>query len=469
MSFLRNAALYTDFYELTMAQGYFYQGKSKEIAVFDYFYRDNPFGGGYVLFAGLGDLLRTLLDLRFEPEDIDFLRSKGFHPEFLSYLSTFRFSGTIRSVNEGEIIFPLTPILQVEAPIVEAQVIETLLLNVLNFSSLIATKASRMRLAAGNRTLLDFGLRRSQGLGGIQATVASFIGGIEATSNVYAARDYNLKLSGTMAHSWVQSFESELDAFVAYAEQYPTSTVLLVDTYDTLRSGVPNAIETARHLEKSGNKLLAIRIDSGDLAYLSRQARIMLDKAGMQYVKIAVSNQLDEYIMKSILDQGAPVDIFGVGTRLVTGHDDSALDGVYKLSKFGAKPKIKISENIVKVNFPDKKNVIRYSRENGEFTADAICLESEKSVKIMFHPYFPEKNLDLSTFASERLLQPFITKGELVRNLATIDEAASYAKKRLAYLGAEYRRFEFPHQYKVGITRRLMNLQRKLLEQHKRK
>lgn len=279
MSFLRNAALYTDFYELTMAQGYFCQGKAKEVAVFDYFFRDNPFQGGYVLFAGLGDLVRTLLELKYEPEDIDFLRSKGFRPEFLAYLSTFRFSGNVRSVNEGEIIFPLTPILQVEAPIVEAQVIETLLLNVLNFCSLIATKASRMRLAAGNCTLLDFGLRRSQGLGGIQATVASFIGGIEATSNVYAARDYNLKLSGTMAHSWVQSFESELDAFKAYADHYPDTTVLLVDTYDTLRSGLPNAIETAKYLEKSGNKLLGIRIDSGDLAYLSMQARIMLDHA----------------------------------------------------------------------------------------------------------------------------------------------------------------------------------------------
>lgn len=469
MSFLRNAALYTDFYELTMAQGYFYQGKAKEVAVFDYFFRDNPFQGGYVLFAGLGDLVRTLLELKYEPEDIDFLRSKGFRPEFLAYLSTFRFSGNVRSVNEGEIIFPLTPILQVEAPIVEAQVIETLLLNVLNFCSLIATKASRMRLAAGNCTLLDFGLRRSQGLGGIQATVASFIGGIEATSNVYAARDYNLKLSGTMAHSWVQSFESELDAFKAYADHYPDSTVLLVDTYDTLRSGLPNAIETAKYLEKSGNKLLGIRIDSGDLAYLSMQARIMLDHADLQYVKIAVSNQLDEYIMKSILDQGAPVDIFGVGTRLVTGHDNSALDGVYKLSKFGGKPKIKISENIVKVNFPDKKNVIRYSKDSGEFSADAVCLENEKTVETMFHPYFPEKKLDLSSFKAERLLQPIISKGELVGNIATIDEAAAYAKNRLSYLSAEYRRFEFPHEYKVGLSRRLMNLQRKLLEQYKRK
>lgn len=469
MSFLRNAALYTDFYELTMAQGYFYQGKAKEVAVFDYFFRDNPFQGGYVLFAGLGDLVRTLLELKYEPEDIDFLRSKGFRPEFLAYLSTFRFSGNVRSVNEGEIIFPLTPILQVEAPIVEAQVIETLLLNVLNFCSLIATKASRMRLAAGNCTLLDFGLRRSQGLGGIQATVASFIGGIEATSNVYAARDYNLKLSGTMAHSWVQSFESELDAFKAYADHYPDSTVLLVDTYDTLRSGLPNAIETAKYLEKSGKELLGIRIDSGDLAYLSMQARIMLDHADLQYVKIAVSNQLDEYIMKSILDQGAPVDIFGVGTRLVTGHDNSALDGVYKLSKFGGKPKIKISENIVKVNFPDKKNVIRYSKDSGEFSADAVCLENEKTVETMFHPYFPEKKLDLSSFKAERLLQPIISKGELVGNIATIDEAAAYAKNRLSYLSAEYRRFEFPHEYKVGLSRRLMNLQRKLLEQYKRK
>jgi nicotinate phosphoribosyltransferase len=467
MSFLRNAALYTDFYELTMAQGYFYEGKASEQAVFDYFYRDNPFKGGYALFAGLQDLIDTIIHLRFEPEDLSFLRERGFKPEFLDFLKSFRFSGTIRSVREGEVVFPLIPVLQVQAPIIEAQLIETLLLNILNFSTLIATKASRMRYAAGNRTLLDFGLRRSQGLGGIQATLASFVGGIEATSNVYAARDHNLKLSGTMAHSWVQSYPSELEAFMAYAHHYPNQSALLVDTYDTLRSGVPNAIIVGKHLEKQGASLAAIRIDSGDLAYLSRRARQQLDEAGLSYVKIAVSNQLDEYIIKSLLDQGAPIDIFGVGTRLVTGHDESALDGVYKLSKFAAEPKIKISENIVKVNFPDLKNIIRYTKENGEFQADAIILDKEKTASKMFHPYFPEKNMDLSSFGSERLLQPILRNGELVAKLHTIDEASSYAKKRLAYLGTEYRRFEYPHEYKVGISKRLQQLQRKLIESHR--
>ncbi len=374
MLLLKNAALYTDFYELTMAQGYFYKGMAEKKAVFDYFYRDNPFDGGYVLLAGVSDLVRTLLDLKFYPEDLDFLRSQGFKPEFLDYLKGFRFTGNLSSATEGEVIFPLEPILRIEAPAVEAQIIETLLLNQLNFSSLIATKAARLRQAAGHRTLLDFGLRRSQGLGGIQATTASFIGGIEATSNVYAARDYGLRLSGTMAHAWVQAFDDERSAFQAYAEEFPDSTVLLVDTYDTLKSGIPNAIAVAKDLEQRGHRLRAVRIDSGDLAYLSRQARHLLDQAGLGYVKIAVSNQLDEYIIKSLLDQGAPVDVFGVGTRLVTGHTDAALDGVYKLCGFDGKPKIKISEHIVKVNFPDVKNVIRFSRENGEFQADAVCL-----------------------------------------------------------------------------------------------
>jgi len=469
MSFLRNAALYTDFYELTMAQGYFYDGKSSEEAVFDYFYRENPFKGGYALFAGLNDLIDTILHLRFDKEDIEFLKERGFRPEFLEFLKGFRFTGTIRSVKEGEVVFPFIPIVEVQAPIIQAQLIETLLLNILNFSSLIATKASRMRYAAGNRTLLDFGLRRSQGLGGIQATLASFVGGIEATSNVYAARERNLRLSGTMAHSWIQSFPSELEAFMAYAHHYPNQTTLLVDTYDTLKSGVPNAIIVGKHLEKIGASLSAIRIDSGDLAYLSRRARIQLDEAGLNKVKIAVSNQLDEYIIKSLLDQGAPIDIFGVGTRLVTGHDESALDGVYKMSKFAKQPKIKISENIVKVNFPDLKNVFRFSRENGEFQADAISLEKEKSVVKMYHPYFPEKNMELSTFSTEQLLQPVVKNGQLVRTLNTIEEASNYAKSRLACLSSEYRRFEYPHQYKVGISKRLQNLQRKLIDSHRMK
>lgn len=469
MSFLRNAALYTDFYELTMAQGYFYDGKSSEQAVFDYFYRENPFNGGYALFAGLNDLIDTIIHLRFEKEDIEFLRETGFKPEFLEFLRAFRFTGTIRSVREGEVVFPLIPIVQIQAPIIQAQLIETLLLNILNFSSLIATKASRMRYAAGNRTLLDFGLRRSQGLGGIQATLASFVGGIEATSNVYAARDRNLRLSGTMAHSWIQSFPSELDSFMAYAHHYPNQTTLLVDTYDTLKSGIPNAIIVGKHLEKMGSSLNAIRIDSGDLAYLSRRARIQLDEAGLHNVKIAVSNQLDEYIIKSLLDQGAPIDIFGVGTRLVTGHDESALDGVYKLSKFGNEPKIKVSENIVKVNFPDQKNVIRYSRENGEFQADAISLEKEKSVLKMYHPYFPDKNMDLSAFTSEQLLKPVVKNGQLITRLHSIEEASTYAKTRLASLSSEYRRFEYPHEYKVGISKRLQSLQRRLLDNHRMK
>lgn len=469
MSFLTNAGLYTDFYELTMAQAFFYEGKKEELAVFDYFYRDNPFNGGYVLFAGLKEVLEVVSTLSFSKEDLEYLASLGFKSEFLAYLSTFRFTGNLFSVQEGEVIFPLTPVLSVEAPIIEAQIIETLLLNILNFSSLVATKASRIRFAAGHRTVIDFGMRRAQGLGSLYATSAAFIGGVHFTSNVKAASILQLPLSGTMAHSWIQSFDDERSAFMAYAEQYPDQTVLLVDTYDTLKSGIPNAIHVARVLKEQGHALKAIRIDSGDLAYLSRNARKMLDQAGFEEVKIAVSNQLDEYIIKSLIDQGAPIDIFGVGTRLVIGHDDGALDGVYKLSRFSSKPRIKISENVAKINFPDAKRLYRISNSHSDWVADAITLAGEKNIKKIFHPYFPEKNIELTHHHLEPLLHTWIKKGSLTQKLSSISEASMYAQQRLNRLPPEYRRFEYPHEFKVGISKKLLNLQRQLLETYRKK
>lgn len=453
-----------------MAQAFFYEGKKEEFAVFDYFYRDNPFNGGYVLFAGLNEVLEVVSTLSFTKEDLDYLASLGFKSEFLAYLSTFRFSGNLFSVREGEVIFPLTPVLSVEAPIIEAQIIETLLLNILNFSSLVATKASRIRFAAGHRTVIDFGMRRAQGLGSLYATSAAFIGGVHYTSNIKAASALGLPISGTMAHSWIQSFDDERSAFLAYAKQYPDQTVLLVDTYDTLKSGIPNAIHVAQVLKEQGHALKAVRIDSGDLAYLSRNARKLLDQAGFEEVKIAVSNQLDEYIIKSLIDQGAPIDIFGVGTRLVTGHNDGALDGVYKLSRFSSKPRIKISENVAKINFPDAKQLYRISNSHTDWVADAITLAGEKNIKKIFHPYFPEKNIELTPHHHlEPLLQPWIKKGSLTQKLPSISEASSYAQQRLTRLSPEYRRFEYPHEFKVGISKKLLNLQRQLLETYRKK
>src|SRR5690625_13744 len=321
-SLLQHPAIYTDFYELTMAQGYFLAGRKDDRASFDYFFRDIPFDGGYVIFAGLSDLIELLEDFQFHEDELDYLSDQRFRKEFIRYLRDFRLNVDMMAPKEGEIVFPYCPILRVKGTVIETQILETLILNILNFESLIATKASRMKYAAGDRKVIDFGLRRAQGFGGIQASKAAFIGGAEATSNTYSSFVHGIPPSGTMAHSWIQSFEDELTAFRKYAEFYPDSSILLVDTYDTLESGVPNAIKVAGELEEKGYRLKGIRLDSGDLAYFSRKARKQLDDAGLDYVKIAVSNQLDEYLIKSLLSQNAPVDLFDVGTRLGTGYED---------------------------------------------------------------------------------------------------------------------------------------------------
>ena len=294
-------ATYTDKYQLTMSQVYFLKGQRETRAVFDYFFRKLPFDGGYAIFAGLEDLLNALATLRFDEQDIYFLKEQGYHPDFISYLEKFRFTGNLYSSAEGDLVFPLRPVLQIEANIIEAQIIETLILNMLNFQTLIATKASRMRQAAEKRVLIDFGLRRAQGPGGYSASRASFIGGFDGTSNVLAGRDFGIPISGTMAHSFIESYDDELTAFTHFAEVQPTDCVLVVDTYDTLKSGLPNAISVAKKMEEKGHKLNGIRLDSGDLAYLAKECRKKLDHAGLAYVKIAVSNQLDEYIIKSLL------------------------------------------------------------------------------------------------------------------------------------------------------------------------
>jgi len=461
-------ASYTDYYQLTMAETYFLKGQVDNTAVFDYFFRKLPFDSGYVIFAGLEDLINALEIFQFDKNDLVFLKEQGLNPEFIKYLSKFSFRGSIYSSTEGDLIFPTRPILQVEANIIEAQIIETILLNILNFQSLIATKASRMRQAAEGRKLIDFGLRRAQGPGGYYASRASFIGGFDSTSNVRASRDYGIPISGTMAHSYIESYDDELTAFIHFTEVHPENCALVVDTYDTLKSGLPNAIRAAKIMEERGHRLNAIRLDSGDLAYLAKRSREMLDSAGLNYVKIAASNQLDEFIIKSLLDQQAPIDIFGVGTNLVTGYPDAALDGVYKLSVSGGKPRIKLSENVGKITLPHRKQVFRILDDEGNFIgADAITLSDEPEVELMHHPLYPLKSLSVKNNAKELLLHKIVENGKRVNMPLSLSEIAEYSRERLKKLPAEFKRFSYPHIYKVGISDKLRNERDKLIGEYK--
>lgn len=462
-------ATYTDKYQLTMSQVYFLKGQKETRAVFDYFFRTLPFNGGYAIFAGLEDLLSTLDLLRFDKNDLGYLKELGYHPDFISYLKGFRFSGNVFSSEEGDLVFPLRPVLQIEANIIEAQIIETLLLNILNFQTLVATKASRMRQASERRILIDFGLRRAQGPGGYCASRAAFIGGFDGTSNVRAGRDYGIPVSGTMAHSFIESYDDELTAFSHFAEVQPNDCVLVVDTYNTLKSGLPNAIIVAKEMEAKGLHLNGIRLDSGDLAYLAKECRRRLDNEGLSHVKIAVSNQLDEYIIKSLLEQQAPIDVFGVGTSLVTGHPDAALDGVYKLSLANGKPRIKLSENISKITLPHRKQVFRIIDNDNKFDgADAITMADEQNVEIMYHPVYPLKSLSLNKYLKEPLLQKVMENGIRVRNPKTLTEIAQYSHNRLEKLPEEYKRFDNPHIYKVGISKNLQSERDRLIKKFKK-
>ncbi|WP_324718902.1 nicotinate phosphoribosyltransferase [Salinimicrobium sp. HB62] len=461
---------YTDQYQLTMGQVYFQKGEANDVAIFDYFFRKLPFEGGFAVFAGLETLLDLLEDFKFTEKDLDFLKTQNFSSEYLDYLKEFRFRGKIYSLKEGDLVFPGEPVVRVEAGIIEAQIIETLLLNVLNFQTLIATKAARMSIQAKGRTLIDFGLRRSQGFGGYHASRAAAIGGFEATSNTRAGKDFGFAVSGTMAHSFIQSYEHELEAFRDFAEAHPENTILLVDTYDTLKSGLPNAIQVGKEMESRGHKLKGIRLDSGDLAYLARKSREMLDKAGLEYVKISVSNQLDEHLIKSLLDQEAPIDIFGVGTSLVTGKPDAALDGVYKLSFFKGQPRIKLSETISKVTLPHQKQVYRLLDGSDLFLgADVVCLEGEENPEMMYHPYDPLKFRYIKDAKKEKLLHLVLEDQKRVEKARTIAEIKKFSKQRLNQLPPEYKRFFNPHLYKVGISEELRDERDRLIAEHKNK
>lgn len=456
------AALYTDLYQLTMAQGFFLSGKTGTPAVYDYTFRENPFQGGYVVFAGISDVLELLAQFRFDDEAIRYLHSLKFRDDFLQYLQQFRFQGTVHTMREGEIVFPGEPLVRVEGNLIESQLIETMLLNILNFESLIATKASRIRFAAGNRKITDFGLRRAQGLGGILASKAAMIGGVDTTSSVFAGYHFGLEVAGTQAHSWIQSFSDELTAFRRFAELYPDNCVLVVDTYGTLKSGIPNAITVARELETKGKRLTGVRLDSGDLASLSKKVRSMLDAAGLRYVQIVASNQLDEYLIYNLTQQNAPIDAYGVGTKLISANGSPALEGIYKISELNGQPSMKVTDNFLKTTMPGKKHVLRFFDDKDMFDCDGVALETEPQIESLYHPSFVGHQRNVGKLKVHPLLTKMMGQGKLLLPLPSVQESEHYASDRFVLLPMDYKRFEKPLQYKVGFSTLLMNLRTEL-------
>ena len=473
----QNLTLLTDFYEITMMQGYF-KNNTNDIVIFDTFYRENPSGGGYAVCAGLDQIIEYIKNLHFSEEDIAYLRSLNtFDEDFLTYLSTFRFTGDIYAVPEGTVVFPMEPLLKVIAPIMEAQFIETAILTMLNHQSLIATKASRVCYAAKGEAVLEFGLRRAQGPdAGIYGARAAMIAGCVGTSNVLAAKEFNVPALGTHAHSWIMSFEDELTAFRKYAELYPSNATLLVDTYDTLRSGVPHAIQVFSELRAAGKmpKKYGIRLDSGDLSYLSKQARKMLDEAGFTDASICASSDLDEYLIDSLKSQGATIDSWGVGTNLITSKDCPAFGGVYKLAavKQGDTfvPKIKLSENPVKITNPGNKTVFRiYDKATGKIKADLIAFADEtfdtKEPLLLFDPNATWKKtlLEADSYYMRELLVPIFLQGECVYTSPAVMDIRSYCQKDLATLWDETRRLVNPQEVYVDLSDRLYETKRELL------
>jgi len=463
------SGLYTDFYELTMAQGYFYAGKKDIRATFDLYFRTNPFDGGYAVFAGLEDAAARVLGVRFSDDDIGYLAGLGFKKEFLSYLKDFRFTGDIDGFREGDMVFADDILLRITAPVIEGQILESMLLNIINFQTLIATKTMRIVSAARGRPVVDFGLRRAQGEASMAAARAAYIGGAIGTSNTLAAKQLGVPAIGTHAHSWIQSFESEYAAFKTYAGIYPDATTLLVDTYDTLSSGVPNAIRTAQEMEKSGHQLKAIRLDSGDMASLSRKARSMLDDAGLSSVKIVASNQLDEYLIESLLEQQAPIDMFGVGTKLICSFDQPALDGIYKLCEFGGAPTIKFSENQEKINNPGLKKTVRYVSGDGRFLIDGLLLdnEDEKVPAVLQHPTVAFKKTSPDGAGLDRVFFPVIRQGRMACAFPALADIRSFAQQRFGMLSDEHKRFIKPHTYRVGLSEKLCRLRQELIEKRR--
>ncbi len=468
----RNLTLLCDFYELTMANGYFLCGKRDTVAYFDVFFRDIPDGGGFAIAAGLGQIIDYIKDLHFDEDDIEYLRAqKCFSEEFLDYLKGFRFTGDIYAVPEGTPIFPREPIITVKAPVMEAQFIETFVLTAFNHQSLIATKANRISRAADGRPVSEFGARRAQGAdAALLGARAAYIGGVNSTSCTLSGKDFVIPVSGTMAHSWVQMFDDEYTAFKTYCELYPENATLLVDTYNVLKSGVPNAIKAFR---ECGITKCGVRIDSGDIAYLTKEVRKMLDEAGFTQCKIVISNSLDEKIIVDILRQGAKIDAFGVGERLITAKSHPVFGGVYKLAALEDEagniiPKIKISENHEKITNPHFKKLYRFFRKSdGRAIADYIALHDEEfdfSAPIeLFDPTYTWKRKTITDYTAVELLKPIFINGELVYESPSLSEMRDYCRDQVSTLWDEVRRFENPHRYYVDLSQKLWDLKQELL------
>lgn len=476
----QNLTLLTDLYELTMMQGYFKNKTRNETVIFDAFYRTNPCNGGYAISAGLEQLVNYIRELHFASQDIDYLRNLGiFDEDFLEYLRNFRFSGDIYAIPEGTVIFPREPLVKVVAPIMEAQLVETAILNIINHQSLIATKAARVCYAARGDGIMEFGLRRAQGPdAGVYGARAAVIGGCIGTSNVLCGELFDVPVKGTHAHSWIMSFPDEYTAFQAYADLYPSACILLVDTYDTLKSGVPSAIRVFQGMRDAGIPLTfyGIRLDSGDLAYLSKKARKMLDAAGFPDAVISASNDLDEYLIDSLKVQGAAITSWGVGTNLITSKDNPAFGGVYKLAavmdeKGDFIPKIKLSENSEKITNPGNKKIYRvYEKETGKIKADLICLVeenfSEEKPLLLFDPLEPWKKTTLQPgeFTLKELMVPVFRKGECCYTSPKVMEIRAFCQQELDTLWDETRRLVNPHKVYVDLSAKLYDRKIQLLD-----
>lgn len=472
----RNLTLLTDLYQLTMMNGYLKENRKNEIAIFDIFFRQNGMIT-YSLACGLEQACDYILNLKFGEEEIKYLKSLNtFSDEFIEYLKNFRFTGDVYAVPEGTMVFPGEPILTVKAPIMEAQFIETALLNIINFQTLIASKAAKIRYAAKDDIVMEFGLRRAQAPdAGIYGARAAVIGGCNSTSNVLAGQMFDIPVSGTHAHSWVMNFEDEYTAFKAYANTYPENTLLLVDTFDTLNQGVPNAIKVFKELKDAGYKPKGIRLDSGDLAYLSKKAREMLDKAGFPDTIICASGDLDENSIYSLKNQGAKINSWGVGTKLITSADMPALGGVYKLSGIVCEngeiiPKIKLSDNTEKITNPGFKNIIRvYDKNTKKAEADCIVLRDEGAIDttkplVLTHPTERWKTITFENYEVRELHKQIIKDGKLVYKFPTLKEIKAYAESELDSFWDEYKRLDKPHLYKVDLSDKLYELKTKMIE-----
>jgi len=470
-------ALLTDLYQLTMVGGYVQEGKTHQWANFDYFFRSIPDDGGYCILAGLADVIEYLQTLHFNQEDLSYLEGLGiFSKDSLAYFENFKFTGDIRAMPEGTVVFPHEPLIRVTAPLPEAQLIETTLLNIMNYQTLIATKAARVVWAANGDIVIDFGLRRAHGPdGALMASRAAYIGGVDGTSNVLAGRLYGIPVRGTHAHSWIESFTKELEAFRAYARVYPDACLLLADTYDTLNSGVSNAIQVGHELRKKGHELQGIRLDSGDLSYLSKQARRMLDEGGFPDASIVASSDLDEWLVQSLKRQGARVDIWGVGTRLVTSFSCPALGGVYKLTALDEDdkrrtPKIKRSDNPQKITNPGVKKAVRMYDNRGQMRGDVLFLDDEEIPRKrsfqVHHPMFPHVFKTYpGHFKMQEIMVPIFQKGKLVYDSPDIHKIRKYTLKNLEELDAAYKRFHNPHTYHVSLSPLLFKTKQRLLHE----